>query len=311
VSTHRRALEHNGYVIIPGFLGASEVDRAKAELASFHAMGRNPYLAEVPDIADTIFSDRMLEVAADLLDAEPMSFPDHVCQSKGGGFGYHKDSVDRWEPSGPDWAAQPYPMIRFGLYFEDFRDRSGSLAIQPGSHRGVEYARRAINVKTQPGDLVAWYFTTTHAANSPSPRWSPKRAPRVPLNRNRVSRVVCSTSRSVTESSFGRHLVQPYSDTRRVLFFPYAARSRIVARYLSYLLHRNYYQDIIQADPAQGTAPAAAQGRLDWFNPYPYLDRVDRSLMTEGFYQGEATRAAETLADDIWSDLRSSTGGPR
>jgi hypothetical protein len=304
VSTHRRALEHNGYVIIPGFLGASEVDRAKAELASFHAMGRNPYLAEVPDIADTIFSDRMLEVAADLLDAEPMSFPDHVCQSKGGGFGYHKDSVDRWDPSGADWAAQPYPMIRFGLYFEDFRDRSGSLAIQPGSHRGVEYARRAINVKTQPGDLVAWYFTTTHAANSPSLTWAPTHAPRVPFNRNRVSRWTCTGSRSVTESSFGRHLVQPYSDTRRVLFFPYAVKSRIVARYLSLLVHRTYYQDILRTDPGRGAAPPAAQGKLEWFNPFPYLDLADPALITEGFYQRQASQAAELLADQIYDEMQ-------
>ena len=303
MSTYRGALEDAGYVIIPDFVSRSDLDKIASSLASFSDAGRNPQLAEVPDIAEVIFSPQMLAIAAELLGGEPLAFPDHTFQTVGGGFGYHKDSVDRWDPAGPDWSEVPYPMIRFGIYLEDFRHRSGSLAIQPGSHRGVEYARRAVNVKCQPGDLVAWYFTSTHAANSPSARLMPARAPRVVLNNNRVTRYTCSSSRSITGSAIGRRLVQPYTPTRRVLFFPYALPDRLVARYLSLLVHRTYYQQILRDDPAKGAAPPAADG-VEWVNPYPLLDRADPALITDGFYQQEASRAADLLADEIWAEIR-------
>ncbi len=299
----RASLEHNGFVTVPNVLASNEIEKLTETLARFQDSQQNPHLAEVPEVSEIIFSDRIVDLAGELLDGEPMCFPDHTSQSVGGGFGYHKDSVDRWDPTGPDWQAEHYPMIRFGIYLEDFRGHSGSLAIQPGSHRGVQYARRSVNIKTKPGDLAAWYFTSTHAANSPSPRVAPQHAPRVLINNNRVSRLTCTASRSIATSRLGSRFMLPYTATRRVVFFPYALNHRLVSRYLSLLMHRDYYQKGLRSDPDQGARPVAA-GQVKWFNPYSFLDRADPSLTTEGFYQGQASAAADFLADDIWREMQ-------
>ena len=285
MATRRGQLELDGFVHLSGFLDPRAVATIAAELDRFD---RPPHLCETPAVAEVLFSDRVVSLATELLGDDPVAFPDHAIQLSGGSFGYHKDNVDRLDPTGPDWDG-PYRLLRFGVYLEDYAGRSGSLAVQPGSHRGVHYAGRAVNVATRPGDLVVWYSTLTHAANSPAWGWAPSRAVRVPVNNRQVAKLTCQLARRSWPG------VLPWPTRRRVVFFPFAARSLEVARFVSLVLHRRYYRDWLRADPARGSAPA--QCGLPWFNPFPLLDRADPELVREGFYQSVASAAAGQLAD--------------
>jgi hypothetical protein len=83
--------------------------------------------------------------------------------------GWHKDNRlgDRANPRGLDWTTKRYPIIRFGVYFQDHARYSGGLALRVGSNHAARVDRgKPINVSTEAGDVVVWTLTTTHSGQA-------------------------------------------------------------------------------------------------------------------------------------------------
>lgn len=293
----RGDLQRDGFVHIRGFFPPDELRKIRWSLDAAAKGQSIVSLAYAPGVAHAILGGRVLTLAQELLGAEPIGFFDHSLNINGGYGTFHKDNVDRRDANGPDWSLDPFPVIRFGIYLEDYSHHSGSVAVQPGSHRGVRYADKAVNVRTQPGDLVAWYLTTTHAAGSPAYRWAPSSVITSPVNYRRAVKAAGVAVKHLSGGRLGRIIAQPIHPTRRAVFFSYASCPETLARYLSLLLHRCYYRSWLTDDPLHGEPPEPVGIR--WMNPMPFLGNADPELIAEGFYQSKASAAADLLADDI------------
>jgi hypothetical protein len=62
----------------------------------------------------------------------------------------------------------PYPVVRFGIYLQDFKRHSGGLKVVPGSHMtdssDFDQSRLSyLNVPSEPGDLICFCQKTLHA----------------------------------------------------------------------------------------------------------------------------------------------------
>lgn len=119
-----------------------------------------------------VLDERTRTIAARLLGAEPVYFGYSSFQVGGEPrprLSWHKDNRlgDRENPRGLDWKADRYPLIRFGVYFQDHARHSGGLAVRAGSNHSTRlWWGKPVLVSTEPGDVVVWTMTTTHSGQA-------------------------------------------------------------------------------------------------------------------------------------------------
>jgi len=218
-------LEENGYILIKNVFTSEEIEQMRSSVADNLAKQKienkvkyiqdrecmETELLSMNGLSDVILDDRILYIAQSILKEKLVYYGDS-CVSIGHSLGaWHKDNrqKDRWNHSGFDWQ-EKYTVIRIGIYLQDHLNYSGGLGIRLGSHRPCkwilflekfrpkkvfEYFRslvykyygKPIIVGSEPGDVVVWYLTTTHAGHSirfkpfpklRMPRWFEKYAPK-------------------------------------------------------------------------------------------------------------------------------------
>jgi hypothetical protein len=180
------ALRTAGYTVVRDVFNAAELDRFRALLARAHERVRSaadfdsdvryPNLTmlrgdilSLPELAEVdyvVLDGRVIEIVKQLLGPDIVYHGDSTAQIGEGPRGFHKDNADRGNPQGVDWRGE-YGLLRLGIYLQDHSRSSGGLKVRWGSHRHVSHhSGRARNVDTRPGDLVAWYLTTSHSGNA-------------------------------------------------------------------------------------------------------------------------------------------------
>ena len=184
----------DGYAIIRDVFSAEEVAAMRRHgeetIASFGRPGAEIDVLAAPLLRGVLLDDRILALAQSILGETPIYFG----ESNFGFFSrvdrvgsYHKDNTDRLNPAGPDWHGR-YNIIKFAIYLQDHRGRSGGLTVLRRSNHGVRKNRvaevlneeiaspllmRARYLQTKPGDVVAWPLSTTHAGIGNALRFAP------------------------------------------------------------------------------------------------------------------------------------------
>lgn len=116
----------------------------------------------------------LLDAARAILNTEELLYwGDSSVQFGEGGRGFHKDNVERKDPSHDDWQGD-YGLIRCGFYCQDHATHSGGLKVRLASHNIANHLDgRMYDVPSSFGDLVVWSMRLTHSGNNRKLRMLP------------------------------------------------------------------------------------------------------------------------------------------
>lgn len=242
----RTRLSREGYTVVADLLGGGEVERlretAVKTIAELETQGLTTTergqdgtlrastcdLLSIPSLRHVLLDARLLGVIEQLLGGRPCYFGDSsVRVGKTGARAWHRDNVDRvrWR-GGPDWA-DPYPLLRCGLYLQDQARHSGGLALRPCSNRPERRLPTLPRlVRAKAGDLVAWDLRTVHSGEVVRARGLPWLAlnPRLQTLLPQAMRV-------------------PDDRDRIVMFMTFGLAGSHLDNYLAYLKTRDYMRD--------------------------------------------------------------------
>jgi hypothetical protein len=121
---------------------------------------------ELRDQDFVVLDDRVVAYAKQILGDDLVYFGDSSVQCGEGLRGYHKDNVDRYDPTKPDWQGK-YTLIKFGVYVQDHANHSGGLKVRKNSYHYPSYHKGwGTDIRSEVGDLVVWNLRTTHSGNN-------------------------------------------------------------------------------------------------------------------------------------------------
>lgn len=250
IDIDRARFEKDGYLLLKNVFSVEEIERYRDHL-EINLTGSESFiptdvLSEAA-LSSFIADGRLIEVARQLLGGTPVYFGDSSANrySEDAPVGtFHKDNTDRHDVDAPDWA-EPYPLLRFGLYLQDHARQGGGLLLRAGSHNQV-YRNRKIEVLNEEvvdwlngrsryvfsnrGDLVVWNMRLTHAGMG--------RFLRGPLKRPITERM----QRIVPE-----FLQSRLAQTRYSMFASFGREGPALDRHLRYLRTRRYMVDMWRA----------------------------------------------------------------
>jgi hypothetical protein len=180
------AFRANGYAVARGVFTEDELQRFRELLrrareraraaADFDSDPQYPGLImlrgdilsqpELAEVQYVVFDPRVIGIVRQLLGPDIVYHGDSCAEIGEGPRGFHKDNADRGNAQGVDWRGE-YGLVRLGIYLEDHSRSSGGLKVRLRSHRYVSHHRGSSrNVDSRPGDVVAWYLTTSHSGNA-------------------------------------------------------------------------------------------------------------------------------------------------
>lgn len=290
----------DGYALCQGVLNNSMMLALRSDLREYSRLGRNPYIYESETIQSVVFGAQVQNLISQILGDKYIFLPDYSFNAVDfwSAFGWHKDSVDRYDINGADWEDPKFPIIRLGIYLGDYSSKTGSLGIQKASNRGPLYANPGINVKSKPGDVVIWPLTTTHTANSPSFKFSPNSALSPAINTKIARALTNKLGIFANRTEIG---LQENLPNRQVLFFSVGKPGPHLARYMSYLVHREYFRDFIRKDPEQGEVYSRSSdySGVNWLKVKSLMEMADKKLISKEFNQKKAQSASEVLFSEF------------
>jgi hypothetical protein len=170
----------------------------------------------IKPLSKLLLDARILQIATEVLGGQPVYFGESNYQVGVGDRGFHRDSVDRVYPVGPEWAAD-YHMVRIGVYLQDHDQYSGGLKVQAGSHKKASGKR--ILLDTKAGDVVVWDLRTYHSGNSVRMKMLPNlplgcrienRLPEFLIVKEQVERKSCFMVFGTKSAHLDRHIEKHY-----------------------------------------------------------------------------------------------------
>jgi hypothetical protein len=250
----------DGFLVIPQVFDPAVV--ATWRQAAFSRPNRRADLLSDPVLQHVILSERLISIAAAILDCErPVYFGDSTAEIGRNGWGFHKDNSDRLDGNAPDWKTDRYPIIRFGIYTKlHGEDEPGAIEFRRGSHLIPDYTSgERYAVTTRPGDVVVWNSRTTHSGNARIARvfgWRP-----MPDNASITFRVLRKTGAE-------NWLMKTERETRVAIFASYGKDDPLLHRHVEYLKTRAYTWEGWKASHWTDEAKATAERRgLDLIDP--------------------------------------------
>jgi hypothetical protein len=242
LANKKAELEANSAVIIRNVFTKEEISRLKQMIVEDESL-LDGELLSVDALRGLVSDDRILSIIRTVLGTDDLVY---LCEgnatiskkSKSTIYpqGFHKDCTDRENGHAPDWKVSPFTIVRLGIYLQDHSKHSGGLSIYQGSHKKecigpdgkviTQYGKK-VYVPTQVGDVVVWYFTTTHAGN-----WG---LPRLPFLHNMLP---VRIQEHLHRFPF---LFYPKYPERAAIFMAFGVRnSPAVERYKQYLRIRDF-----------------------------------------------------------------------
>jgi hypothetical protein len=247
--------EKDGYLLLRNVFSSKEAEgfissirKLREELFPANRPPTMRYFKEspfnFPELENVGFDNRVLDIAKSILGDSAVFFGDGSISMGGIERGFHRDCINRFNLLGPDWDA-PYPIIRMGIYLDDFSVKSGGLKIIPGSHRPklnflrkmllsllgrqirifsrpFDWIRRCLsvfqggyNIPSRPGDVIVWHFRLLHSAGCIRlKRWPDWNIP------------------AWVENILPKKWVRPGVEERMIIFIAFAAEGPHFDRYL-------------------------------------------------------------------------------
>ena len=218
----------DGYAVRRNMFSPSEVVRWR--LAALDRGGVAADLLSDDILGEIVLDPRLIEMAREILDADPIYFGDSTATIGDAGTGFHKDNSDRYDARSPDWQVDRYPTIRFGIYTQSHSPgRPLGLDLRRGSHRHPDITSgKWVTPTISPGDVLVWNGRTTHSANSQILRGLNRRVkPNGWLWRILV--------RTPSKALLARH-----PQKRVALFVTYGREHPLLDRHIAYLKTRTY-----------------------------------------------------------------------
>lgn len=148
-----------GFVVLPRLLDAAEAEEWTARLERLSGVRREDFarrtalglrrrglvgawtmpdgVTRTRDFWPLVFHDRLASAARDVL-GPGACFLQHTDLHVGfSAPGWHRDNVNRTFGAGPDWdeSAEPYRLVRAGVYLQSQRETRFRLGVLPGTHR--------------------------------------------------------------------------------------------------------------------------------------------------------------------------------
>jgi hypothetical protein len=184
------AYHREGFLIVPSVFTREEIEtfqRAGTEHARSGAAGW--FLHKIQGLQDLWLDARLISIARALLDGPITYFLEATFLRKsfaenpypGGRRNLHHDAKGTpghlynrmHEPM--DFA---YPVLRMGIYMQNYSEWSGALKVSPGSHKidtskFDQAALPFVNVIARPGDVVCFNTRTLHTTNALRARSEP------------------------------------------------------------------------------------------------------------------------------------------
>jgi hypothetical protein len=230
--------KRDGYIVVKGLFSPSEIAAFKntiAELARTSKM-QGDALSAAP-LRSIMLEERIVSVLKILLGPKVVYFGDSTVRydANEGSRGFHKDSLGDFEdPSSTD-----HPVLRIGLYMQDHARHSGGLKVRRGSHRHAFLGRsslkrlfssasphgplklgsfrlgKAVNLDTEPGDLVVWNHRLFHSGYAVRLKAFPG---------------LCINPRF--EKYIPKSWTRPYEGPRAVMFASFGAPSTSLDRFI-------------------------------------------------------------------------------
>jgi hypothetical protein len=251
----------DGYAVLKGAFSAEEINKFRKLVYEQHAEDERNGLAftlskssskaryakgdllSKKRLREILLDDRILGFARRVLGSDRLIyFGDSSYQIGTGLRGFHRDSIDRTDLSGPDWKSE-YTLIRVGLYLQNHKQYSGGLQIKPGSHLRADGPKKFLDSET--GDLAAWSLKLLHSGNAVKLKWLPN-MPLDPALENRIP-------------SFLR---MEQEQERVSLFMTFAVASSHIDRYIQeYEMKREDASSHIKASRYTKEAIDAASGK--------------------------------------------------
>lgn len=175
-----------GYLLMKGVFSAEEMQerRASLEATKDRLIGEGKFqtLVDFPKahflLGDVLafheirahdfvlFDPRIVESVKQLLGPKLVYWGDSNVQTGEGIRGFHKDNVDRYDATAPDWQSD-YTIVRCGIYFQDHSRHSGGLKVRQKSHNYATHKKgKMVNIPSEVGDVLIWNLRTTHSGNN-------------------------------------------------------------------------------------------------------------------------------------------------
>ena len=128
-------------------------------------------LANIDLIRPILLNDRIADIAHQILGPDIVYYGDASIHygnkqtSNGNQEGWHRDCPGaKSDPDDIVWSGD-YPLIRFGLYFQDHENHSGGLSLIPESHADASVDGPQTPVLNRFGDLVVWNQRILHVGH--------------------------------------------------------------------------------------------------------------------------------------------------
>lgn len=266
-----------GYLVVPGLFTAGEVAAFQDAAARHQPKQPGSYSASlfaIPGLQDLWHDERLINVAAELLGGDIAFFAqndysryvftegEHITgrHAHHDAKGTHAHLFNRLHEA----QATPYPVLRFGIYFQNYTTASGGLKVSPGSHLMDssffdETKLPYLNVSTRPGDVVCFCARVIHSPFALRSRTAPHSA----------------VSPKEEDRFFARDpgAFEPGPLLRETIFLDFAAPSESAD-----LLIKN--RALSNADKINGIAGAIDSLRLEyWADRYGISLRLDFAVV--------------------------------
>jgi hypothetical protein len=234
---YKSKLESDGFVCIKNVFSKEEIDEFRR--LAYLSVGMNLQgtdLLSNPNLRHVLTDKRIAMIVRELLGDKPIYFGESKVLVDGvngrNGGSIHKDNPDRLNPDGADWKSE-YKVMRFAIYCEDHARHSEGLSVRVGSHKFPSWQKgKLYHIPSEAGDLIGFYFTTTHCGYS--------RRTRIVKNLTYAWDNLQRPLYTKLLKLIPNQLEIPRERPRIVLFMTFGVKSAILDRYIEYAKQRDY-----------------------------------------------------------------------
>jgi hypothetical protein len=229
----KKQFDEDGYTLVQHVFSSEEIeDFRKSVYEQYEIDKKNGLTFQLPHLPtkakyakgdllskeklrNILLDDRILEIVRKILGSNDIIyFGDSSYQIGKGMRGFHRDSIDRTDLTGPDWQGDDYSLLRVGIYLQDHKNYSGGVKMKKGSHKKAE--GEVVFVDSAIGDVGAWSYKTLHSGNAVRLKWFP----------------IFSINRATREGLVPSFLVKEEQKERIAIFMAFSTKTKHLDRYI-------------------------------------------------------------------------------
>lgn len=262
----KKQFDTDGYFLIQHVFSAMEIeDIRKRVYEQFEIDKKNGLTFQLPNLPTKaryakgdllskeklktiLLDDRILEIVKKILGSDDIIyFGDSSYQIGKGMRGFHRDSIDRTDLTGPDWIGDDYSLLRLGIYLQDHKNFSGGVKMKKGTHKKAD--GEVVFIDNEIGDVGVWSYKTLHSGNAVRLKWFPK----------------ISINRATREGLIPAFLRKEEQQERIAIFMAFSLKTKHLDRYIKEfsLKRKDMIEHLKASKYDQATLDLAKQKHLE------------------------------------------------